>query len=339
MNISDIGIEDFPNQSLYNFTKKSVELESIKSSDNATQLNGSIESLYEIKIYKFDAFIITFNYTDANTNATIENASANYTWYDKNNVSSYGNGTLIELGSGLYTLDFNTSSRDIGEYVINIHIKNESYTEPNMVILLSIEKRPTRFLTLTGTTIKFERGAPLILLFFLEDSQNSTDLDGLSIQWIMGFLTGKLISLSNGIYTLLIPPVEFEIGTHLLILDGSDNVNHKIALSTVMLEITWEKILGIDAPIFYAVIIIVITLGVGILIYKLMQRAKIPFVIKKIDESLNKVETQFRPISTAGIRSREKMYEELFEKEFKLIGKKPKYRPLKTKDDIQNESK
>ncbi|NVM02979.1 MAG: hypothetical protein HWN67_11620, partial [Candidatus Helarchaeota archaeon] len=268
---------------------------------------------------------------DANTNATIDNASANYTWYNKNNVSSYGNGTLIKLGNGSYTLDFNTSSRDIGEYIINIHIKNESYTEPNMVVHLSIEKRPSGFLTLSGTSLKFERGAPSFLFFYLEDSYNNSELEDLSIQWIMGFMTGKLISISKGFYIFLIPPIEFEIGSHFLILDGSDNKNHEITTAAVLLEITWEKILGIDAPIFYAIIIIIIALGVGILTYKIIKRARIPFVIKKIEDSLNKIETQTKTISTEGIRNREEIYKELFEKEFKLIGKKPKLKPKKLK--------
>ncbi|NVM04070.1 MAG: hypothetical protein HWN67_17195, partial [Candidatus Helarchaeota archaeon] len=180
--IADIKNVDSPYQSLYNFPKDSVELELIKKADNATLLNGSIESLYEITTYRFESFNITFNYTDANTNATIDNASANYTWYNKNNVSSYGNGTLIKLGNGSYTLDFNTSSRDIGEYVINIHIKEENFTEPNMVVHLSIQKRPTEFLTLSGTSLKFERGAPSFLFFYLEDSYNNSELEDLSIQ-------------------------------------------------------------------------------------------------------------------------------------------------------------
>jgi len=300
-------------------------------SENSTQLNGSSICYYEINVYRFEAQNITFNYTDTNTNQTITGANATYYWYEKGDTSNSGNGTLIELGNGLYTLNFNTSARAVGEFVISVNIKKDNCTEPNMVVLLSIIARPTTFLSLTGTMLKLERGIVFPVLFYLEDSLNKTKLNDLSIKWTMGFLIGNLLPLSNGFYILPFPTQGFEIGSNIIIIDPSSTTNYDISTTSVQIEITWEKILGIDLPIFYSIIIISIIIIAAILGYIIYKRISKPFAIKKINECLKKIELNERPISTDGIRNREEIYKIIFKEDWQSINKKPKFKNEKTK--------
>ena len=311
-------------QNLFRTPLKSIEKELTNNAYNITQINGSLASYYEISIYRFEAYNITFNLTTIN-DEPVKYAIANYTWYEKDDLSSNGTGELNESVNvpGLYTLNFNTSYRNIGEYIISVNFIKYNHSNPNLVIYLSIQKRPTVFLTLTGTNLALERGPPFILLFYLRDTLNKTSIDGLNIRWTMGFLSGSLISLPNGYYILPFPTEIFEVGSNIMILDASANQNYDIPSSVINIDITWEKILGIDAPIFYAIIIISIVIIAIIISYKLIRKAKVAQVIKKIDESLKYITKQKTPIPITGIKSREEIFSEIFKNDWKMIEKVP----------------
>ncbi len=325
-------LENFQKQYAYNGIDKSKEVKLIYNADNATLINGSLVSLYEIDLYRFESCNITFNYTDAINNKTIDGADANFTWYKKNDPSVIYNGTLINSSSGIYILDFNTSSREIGDYIIDVYIKITNYTKPTLIVKLSINRRSTKLLTLTGTTLKIERGTIFPILFFLEDSINGTNLEDFPLKWIMGYFSGELISLKDGLYMFPIPTSLFEIGSNIFILDSSSVNDYNIESSTVILDITWEKILGIDAPIFYAILIISIIVCVCILLYIFIKRLSKPKAIRKIHDSIKKIEKDIRPISITEIRSREEIYNSLFKKDWEKINKHPKITPKKPVD-------
>lgn len=322
INTDNLGLINYPQYQNFNYPiKEPLNIELKSKSENNTLLNASYICYYEISIYKFEPYNITFNYTDANTNETLLGADANYTWYKKNDISLYGNGALFDLSNGLYTLDFNTSSRDIGEYIINIYIKKENYTKPTMVLFLTIQKRPTNFLILTGTTLKFERGLPYIFLFNLKDYLNQTALDGFTIRWTMGFISGNLISLADGYYILPFPTSTLALGSNLIILDTSANVDYQIPSTTISVEITWEKIIGVDLPIFYAIIIILTIVIGGILSYRVIKRIRIPSIIKKINKSIENIKNHESPILIYSIKSRDTIYKEFFDKDEHKFGK------------------
>jgi len=318
--------ELFDNQFSYSSSNLSNKMNLNINADNATQLNASSLCFYEINIYRFEAQNITFNYTDSTTNLTISGAQANYSWYKKGDISINGNGTLFDIGNGLYTLDFNTSARDIGEYIICISIKKENYTKPNMVVSLNIITRPTIFLSLTGTMVSLERGILFPVLFYLEDSLNGSKLNDLTISWSMGFFSGTLTPLGNGLYVLPFPTQAFEIGSNIIIIDPSSNTDYRIITTSIQIEITWEKIFGLDLPIFYSILIISIIIGGGITLYFIFKRLKKSFIIKKIDESLKKIEANQRPISTVGIKNKEQIYKTLFEKDWDIIEMEPNFK-------------
>jgi hypothetical protein len=85
--------------------------------------------------------LINFTYIDTATSQDITEATASYTWISytnssRENVMDNGNGVLNENGN--YTLDFDTSSRDIGFYVLLVTLDKINYTSQQIEIRLTI---------------------------------------------------------------------------------------------------------------------------------------------------------------------------------------------------------
>ena len=115
------------------------------TSINGAGLNISIsKNLIFLNSYNF-----TFEFNDTLLNERIGDLDqAYYNWYkideDGNPISLLSvNFDLITTVDNYYILDFNTSDRSVGTYLIFVYFQKDNYEPRNVTIFLEIERRPT----------------------------------------------------------------------------------------------------------------------------------------------------------------------------------------------------
>jgi len=109
-----------------------------------TSINGvgSNISISKNLIFR-TAYNFTFEFNDTLLNGRIEDSDqAYYNWYkideDGNPTGLSGNIDLIKTIDNYYILDFNTSDRSVGTYLIFVFFQKDNYEHRNVTIILTI---------------------------------------------------------------------------------------------------------------------------------------------------------------------------------------------------------
>ncbi|MFX1277277.1 MAG: hypothetical protein ACFFAH_08700 [Promethearchaeota archaeon] len=108
-----------------------------------TLLNGENNPFSkEWKVWANDDEMYNFSYTDAITGENLDDAYVySWEWYIGDDLQE--DGYLIRNTDGTYTLDFDTETRDVGFYIIEVALEQANYEDQNVEIELEIKIRPT----------------------------------------------------------------------------------------------------------------------------------------------------------------------------------------------------
>ncbi|MHA2186459.1 MAG: hypothetical protein ACXAAI_15815, partial [Promethearchaeota archaeon] len=125
-----------------NYVTASKDLDFIVM-NRLTLINGDSTLYRKIEfIYIKDAFNFTFLYTDVLTGGLITDLKTQFFMWEKydiqGNVTDNGAGTLFQRFDGSLILDFDSETRDVGDYLLIVNLEKENYEYKNAMILLTI---------------------------------------------------------------------------------------------------------------------------------------------------------------------------------------------------------
>ncbi|MHA1511022.1 MAG: hypothetical protein ACTSRX_04810, partial [Promethearchaeota archaeon] len=123
---------------------------------------------------------------------------SSFTWQYTTGETN-GQGDLILLLDGTYQLDFNTSSRAVGDYIILVTLSKSNFEQRQAMIFISIEKRNINYEFLgdfDGPSLEKVAGNALFFSVSLKDNVTGNPLLNASV--IITFDDGKApITLSD----------------------------------------------------------------------------------------------------------------------------------------------
>ncbi|MHA1383305.1 MAG: DUF2341 domain-containing protein [Candidatus Helarchaeota archaeon] len=307
--------------------------------ERPTLLNNSKRNFYEIQMYALDVILISFNYTDELTGEILKsdangNISATFTWYRLDDPENVYSGNLTEVGN-CFVLDFDTELKSVGKYVLGVNIKRDNYTKPQMTILITISQRPIS-ITVMPPVLTLPQRQSTVLVVSLKDSVNSLPLSNFNVTYLLdGIPLGKLLTQADGKYLLPIDTSILTLGAHYIIIQ-LEHDNYTMPVYTVSLTVNYAQIFGLDEPVFYTIIIAAVIAIAAVSVYVSIKRARVPYVIKKIDETIKAIEKNKPEIDVPVMKTKEKIFLEKFSNDWGAIDLQPPITPTETMAEFKD---
>jgi hypothetical protein len=259
-----------------------------------TLLNQSTEFFRSFEtIYILDNVNFTFSFIDALNGSGINNLdTSSYIWekYDLNGqVISNGQGSLKFENPGSYSLDFNTQTRSIGEYLLIITLEKKNFQYKNAMILLTIEKRMFNFSlsdNFKAGKINVVKGANIPIQIHINDSTRGySPLRNATVTVIIDNVQYILEEISDGIYALTFSTDDVDAFFASNTLIGIVNISKDNYVSqqfTITLVVGMEEIFP-GIPTFYFILILsmILAFSGSVVVYRSYKKAKIPVFVKK----------------------------------------------------------
>ena len=266
-----------------------------------TSINGTTTLFQQAPvIYVLEAHNYSYVYRDTLTGSSVGNLDlATYNWYkldaSGNPLSGPGNegsGTLVETTGNRYVLDFNTETRDVGQYTIFISLQKDNYEVRNAFMALTIDNRPIGVnFTATGKSdgrINVVKGKNIDFTVTLRDpTAGNALLDNVTVTLTIKGVEYNLVETSPGVYT-------FSYSTNSIDAFFMPNTisGCTITFNKQYYEVNPENfviVVGMDEifpgfPMFYFLLIVIGVVAVvgSIVTYRAVQQAKIPKFVKKV---------------------------------------------------------
>jgi len=270
-----------------------------------TKLNGYTVQYWSItsNVYSGDKEVYTYNYTVAATGKGINDTSfAKSYWikFDDNNQieeSSYAL-NITRMGNGIYILDFDTETRQVGSYVIYFTISGTNYAERTFAISLTISKRI--FSTSAANIYPVVSGNALTITLSITDTGTGQIVDDIpSGSAYVTFLGTNFLFVydsSEGVYVAEItniPGDVFLMPTPLsaqivISRDNYTTANIPITINVGMIEIFPGM------PMFYFLMLVgaITAVAVSLVTYRTVQRRRIPTFVKKTVAARKAIESK-----------------------------------------------
>jgi hypothetical protein len=260
-----------------------------------TLINGSSEFFRAYQtIYVKDALNLTLSYIDALTGIGINTLDTfSYIWegYDDiGNVVDSGEGTLIFKTNGIYSLDFDTEVRSVGEYLLIITLDKENYDNRNGMVLLTIEKRIFNYSL--GENFKERQVSAVkgknipIEIRLLDLTKRNIALENATVLLYINGVEYNLEEFENGTYIFTFSTAEIEAFFASKILTGVINISKLDYISQefqITIVVGMEEIFpGFSTFYFLLIIVGIICFAGSITVYQVYKKAKIPKFVKKV---------------------------------------------------------
>ena len=265
-----------------------------------TSLNGD-ESLLHISktIWIREAYNFTFVYEDIFAEPHVKLTDldqAYYHWYEISNGSIVGAISdtidLVEGSNSTYILDFNTASRDVGDYVLFVTVQKNNYDVRTALVDLTIKKRIITWdlvaANLAQSIIKVEQGENIVINFTLTDTAklpSQQAIAGATVILKLGSEEYELEESADGIYTHTFTTGSIDtffaakVLTGEFIITKEDYISKSIPITIVvgMTDIFPEF------PMFYFLMIVglIIAIAGSLVTYRVVQQRRIPTFVKK----------------------------------------------------------
>ncbi|MHA1855211.1 MAG: hypothetical protein ACTSYY_04125, partial [Promethearchaeota archaeon] len=289
-----------------NYDNKSV-IVNIYIMEIYTLLNNSIMPIYNAETYFGESDIFYFDYSariggsSSNQFISLENVTyAYYEWEMVNNSEIKGSGYLEYSSSlKLYSLDFNTEIRDIGEYVITIRLQEPNYVARISAFTLDIIKRPFKIewnneLSEDNPALEVIKGNNIELTFILKDYITGDSLSGATVSLFLIDLGSEIqFTEANGTYTLVFTTDEYDAFVQDNIIRAQiiiSKANYSTTIKDIQITVKMDEIFE-GVPFFYFILAVgALTILIGSLIgYKLVQNARIPAFVKVINKVISDI--------------------------------------------------
>ncbi|TFG00010.1 MAG: LamG domain-containing protein, partial [Promethearchaeota archaeon] len=289
---------DFPSSGTYtlqitanqqNYQEKTVFVEATISNIK-TLINNSLTIYRTYQLQYQEAQIFNFNYTIASSGEGLGGSTAYYEWIKQKDGEDVASGTLplTDNLNGIYTLDFQTSTKEIATYIFSVHIEADNYAQRDATIVLEIVERQ---FDVDLPTDKFSNGiiqavSGQSLTFTIEISD---ELDGYLMNGTETYLIlqgnrydGNLVG--TGLYSFVITdlPSAFFMP---IPLNGKIYVNasnYEISETTITVNVGMTEIFP-GFPMFYFLLIVIGVVAIvgALATYRYIQIARIPEFVKR----------------------------------------------------------
>jgi hypothetical protein len=312
-----------------------------------TRLNKTIAYFAPISLNVTTELILEFEYKDI-YGQPIVGTTATFQW-QFNKTGDVFTSDLKDIGNGLYRLDFNTTTRQMGEYSLVVTIGDGFYFERNAFINLEIVPIPikTTFTTLESRSFKIAEGGNIIITFDLVDPTTNLPLTGLTQDEIYMEYRGKTFYFTEGTlgtYSCTIDTATESYDALFAAVEGKGLIyiiktNYTIQPIEITILVTPPEFLiggtGIPKIFVYIALISFGLIGSILIANKAIRYGKIPAEIKRI-MLLRKI------IKKKGEAPRENLtntYEELMENDLSSMLKKIGVVRNTAKDSINEEDR
>jgi len=251
------------------------------------------------EIYILQSVNFSFEYKDTLTGLILDGLNVkNYNWYkldDQGNPLSgpgnEGTGILEQDINKRYILDFDTETRETGDYTIFITLQKNNYEVRNAFISLTVRYRPISYslsaIGLTDREINVVKGTPINLQIVLTDpTNNSALLTGGMVKLYVNNIAYSFTETSLGTYTLTFSTMNFDAffmpNTLTNCYIEIEKVNYEVDPISLVIIIGMDEIFP-GFPMFYFLIIVIGVLAItgSLVAYRTIQQAKIPKFVKK----------------------------------------------------------
>ncbi|TFF94830.1 MAG: DUF2341 domain-containing protein [Promethearchaeota archaeon] len=296
----------------------------LKILERPTTINGEkqIQDIPEIWIFQAKNF--TFEYKDNLTGNRISGVqTAYYEWYS---TTDQGIGDLVENEDSLYVLDFDTETRELGEYSIWIYIKKDNYELRVGHYTLKIQKRIIETTDLPNKKTNIIQGDSLIIRITLRDPTNESQLlTNANVTLNIDGTSYNLDEIQTGIY-------EYQFTT--------GEINAFFIPITLSAELDIEKgqyyeketyefsiIVGMTEifpgfPMFYFLLIVIGVVAIvgALATYRYIQIARIPEFVKRARAMKKEIKGN-KSISDKNLYpSKEEYIAEMFGEDWEKLG-------------------
>ena len=259
-----------------------------------TSLHHIPKTLWVRQAYNF-----TFEYPNMSSEPPVnlgELDQAYYQWYEVSAngsiISDISNKTdLLEVQTTTYILDFNTTSRDVGDYVLFVTLYKDNYDVRIVIIDLTIQERKMT-LNLTATNliqnqIGINQGKDIVFELTLIDSTEPANPQPITDAIIILSIGSDQYSLTgtNGTYTYTFTTSNintfFTLGVFIgeISITREDYVSESIPI-TIVVEMV-EIFPGF--PLFYFIMIVSSVAAIigSLVAYRVIQLSRISAFVKK----------------------------------------------------------
>ncbi|MFX1314970.1 MAG: hypothetical protein ACFE9T_03845, partial [Promethearchaeota archaeon] len=264
-----------------------------------TSLNGTTTPYtpFSQEIWIQEEYYFYFDYRNNLTDQRIADLEegASYYWNKKddegNPLSGPGNegsGFLTETIDHLYKLDFDTETREVGDYALFVTLQKQNYEIRFGFIDLTIRKRVINS-TNIPTKVTGVQGESIIILLTLKDlSKGNALLEGADVVLIVNNHEYNFTEYEPGKYRCSFPTGNInafftpQTLTGIINITKTDYISQELQI-TIVVEMTeiWPGM-----PLFYFLLIIgAVVLVIGSLAtYRVIQQRRIPTFVKKARE-------------------------------------------------------
>ncbi|MHA1147336.1 MAG: DUF2341 domain-containing protein [Promethearchaeota archaeon] len=306
-----------------------------------TSINDHIKLQHIAKsVWIKDAYNFTFIYKDI-TNGLDKVVggleTATYSWYKLDSSGSplsgsgnEGEDVLIENLDKTYTLDFDTETRDTGDYAIFIIMKKDNYEVRNAFIDLTIKKREidtdlSANYEITDKIIEVIKGDVIELKLKLTDpTKNDVPLTDAKVTLTLGDESLNFDEGDDGEYTLTIDTEKYEALFTAETLTGVIKIE-KEDYNTIEIDVTivinMEEIFP-GMPIFYFFMMVaaVSAVVIALVSYRAIQQAKIPKFVKKVRDIKKTIQSRKSISDSLMYPSKLEAVAKQFSKDWELLG-------------------
>jgi hypothetical protein len=322
----------------YTEATKDLELEILA---RPTILNGSLQLQYTPWLYINQAYNFTLEYNGTLEETRIGNLeTAYFNWYrvengqeqtpDKQGTvegEDYGVGYLIEkieTDGPVYILDFNTSTREVGDYSLWAYLQKDNYETRIAHYSLTIKKRIFTVIPLITTT-SFDYGDKInFQIQIIDPTYNDRPLSNATVLLTVGGSSYPLQEVANGIYQLAIPTDQFDAFFSDATIKCSLRVekDNYVSQSFDFNVVVNMQELFEGVPLFYFIlgVSIAATVIAAVSIYRYVQLAKIPEFVKKTQKIKKQIKAQEAISEEHLYPSKEEFMAEKYGDEWKELG-------------------
>jgi hypothetical protein len=268
----------------------------IRIQNIVTKLNNTIFMQINEKIFVGRPYEFYFLYQD-NKGVPIEGANNYYFEWQLANTTETTISPMLSHGNGIFALNFHPESRQIGTYIIIVHIEKSNYVERIATLTLEIIERPILILnegSMKSTIIESSQGENIHLEFRIFDETTQSSLTNATVKFNYLGKEIKLSEIEPGVYTGIIRTdsgdfnafVRTQTVAAVLTIEKADYASKTIDF-TLSVSPPEYVIAGMKIPKIYVIIGggIAILLGSLWAMIAIVHYARIPKIIKRIRET------------------------------------------------------
>ncbi|MHA1263477.1 MAG: hypothetical protein ACTSSA_15625, partial [Candidatus Freyarchaeota archaeon] len=265
---------------------------------------------------------------------------ANLTWTIQGTALS---GVMTHVGGGNYTAQIDTSLLTAKSYTIVITANRQSFQMQQKGVTLVVTSTPTTLanpllvpqlpsspILYAGPLVQVENSVPLTPIIFQYHSLGpNSPLSGANVTLTLGPLSFTMTEVLPGVYVALVPTFGLTPGSYAGVISATKQ-NYAAQQSQVFLSVKERAVpipllntrVPLSTLLTYLGILAVATPSVGFVAYTIVKRARVPRIIKRIDELIVKISRGEKV--DVHLIPRDSVIQKIMREEISIVGVEPR---------------